>query len=109
MDPCLETTYTEPDSQAARPPFQELQFNDPQQAFQVCSCPSTLLQGRVKLLRVVGKAGHKDLANAYKGTLSHRVNCHGNDLGLIDQFSKAPLSQGIDTAGGALKHLHHAT
>lgn len=37
VDPCLETTYTEPDSQVARPPFQELQFNDPQQAFQVRS------------------------------------------------------------------------
>ena len=36
VDPCLETTYTEADSQVARPLFQELQFNDPQQAFQVC-------------------------------------------------------------------------
>ena len=37
VDPCLETTYTEADSQVARPLFQELQFNDPQQAFQVRS------------------------------------------------------------------------
>ncbi len=37
VDPCLETTYPEPDSQGERPPLQELQSNDPQQAFQVRS------------------------------------------------------------------------
>ena len=34
-DPCLETHYSEAHEQASRPPFQELQFNDAQQAFQV--------------------------------------------------------------------------
>ena len=34
-DPCLEVHYSEAREQATRLPFQELQFNDAQQAFQV--------------------------------------------------------------------------